>query len=52
MGIPGGRVIHKSYPPYINIIRRSHKPRAQSKFHDWRKPYGLANEHNALVPGD
>jgi transposase InsO family protein len=25
---------------------------AQSKFHDWRKRYGLANEHNALVPRD
>ena len=22
--LPGGGVIHKSYPPYINIIRRSH----------------------------
>ena len=25
---------------------------AQSKFHDWRERYGLANEHNALVPRD
>jgi putative transposase len=25
---------------------------APSKFHDWRKRYGLANEHNALVPRD
>jgi putative transposase len=25
---------------------------AASKFHDWRTRYGLANEHNALVPRD
>jgi putative transposase len=25
---------------------------AASKFHDWRQRYGLANEHNALVPRD
>jgi transposase InsO family protein len=25
---------------------------AQSKFHDWTKRYGLANEHNGLVPRD
>jgi putative transposase len=25
---------------------------AASKFHDWRARYGLANEHNALVPRD
>ena len=25
---------------------------APSKFHDWRKRHGLANEHNALVPRD
>jgi putative transposase len=25
---------------------------APSKFHDWRKRYGLANEHNGLVPRD
>jgi hypothetical protein len=25
---------------------------APSKFHDWRKHYGVANEHNALVPRD
>lgn len=25
---------------------------ARSKFHDWRDRYGLANEHNALVPRD
>ena len=25
---------------------------AASKFHDWRSRYGLANEHNALVPRD
>lgn len=25
---------------------------AQSKFHDWKKRYGLANEHNGLVPRD
>src|SRR5450432_2098793 len=24
MGVSGGRVIHKSYPKHINIIRRSH----------------------------
>jgi putative transposase len=24
----------------------------KSKFHDWRNRYGLANEHNALVPRD
>lgn len=25
---------------------------AQSKFHDWQRRYGLANEHNAWVPRD
>ena len=25
---------------------------AASKFHDWRRRYGLANEHNSLVPRD
>ena len=25
---------------------------AASKFYDWRTRYGLANEHNALVPRD
>ena len=25
---------------------------AQSKFYDWRLRYGLANEHNALIPRD
>ena len=25
---------------------------APSKFHDWRKRYGLANQHNGLVPRD
>jgi putative transposase len=25
---------------------------AASKFHDWRQRYGLANEHNALIPRD
>ena len=25
---------------------------AASKFHNWRARYGLANEHNALVPRD
>jgi putative transposase len=25
---------------------------APSKFHDWRNRYGLANEHNSLVPRD
>jgi putative transposase len=25
---------------------------AASEFHDWRARYGLANEHNALVPRD
>jgi transposase-like protein len=24
----------------------------QSKFHDWHRRYGLANEHNAWVPRD
>jgi len=25
---------------------------AQSKFHDWQRRYGLANDHNGLVPRD
>ncbi len=37
--IPARRLIH-----WLGI--------APSKFHDWRQRYGLANEHNALVPRD